>query len=155
MSPEREDDCGAPCSTTTNHVFGASDSPQVVGASCRGRCLRRCRIRLLTRIGGAAARPLGQSASWSDLYALAADWSPRGRYILLDLENRTTEKLHLELFDLASPDRSLQDLTPSAVRAYEAAWSPDGRRLVFGASDPATSSTTRLYVMGAMGATVA
>jgi Tol biopolymer transport system component len=109
----------------------------------------------LTRIGGAAARPLGQSASWSDLYALAADWSPRGRYILLDLENRTTEKLHLELFDLASPDRSLQDLTPSAVRAYEAAWSPDGRRLVFGASDPATSSTTRLYVMGAMGATVA
>jgi Tol biopolymer transport system component len=101
----------------------------------------------LTRIGGAAGPPLGQSASWSDLYALAADWSPRGRYILLDLENRTTEKLHLELLDLANPDRPLQDLTPSAVRAYEAAWSPDGRRLVFGASDPATSSTTRLYVM--------
>ena len=109
----------------------------------------------LTRIGGAAGPPLGQPPTWSDLYALAADWSARGRYILLDLESRTTEKLHLELLDLANPDRPLQDLTPSAVRAYEAAWSPDGRRLVFGASDPATSSTTRLYVMGADGSTVA
>jgi Tol biopolymer transport system component len=71
--------------------------------------------------------------------------------MLLDLENRTTERLHLELLDLANPDRPVQDLTPDAVRAYEAAWSPDGRRLVFGTSDPAKTSTTRLYVMDADG----
>jgi Tol biopolymer transport system component len=108
-------------------------------------------IECLSRIGGAAGSPLGQSPTWSDLHALAASWSPRGRYILLDLENRTTERLHLELFDLANPDRPLQDLTPSAVRAYEAAWSPDARGLVFGASDPPKTPTTRLYVMHADG----
>src|SRR3954451_20367133 len=85
------------------HVLGASGPQQMANAVALVAASVVAGFGCLASIGGAAGPPLGASPTWSDLHALATAWSARGRYILLDLENRVTEKLHIELLDLAHP----------------------------------------------------
>lgn len=115
--------------------------------------ISRCWVQVPVAIISVAVLALGGSAfgsSKATVHLLAASWSPRGNSILLEAEDQATGRLHLEKFDFGG-GRPLQDLTPDAVRAYEASWSPSGRRIVYGTSNPATSTTTKLYVMDADG----
>jgi Tol biopolymer transport system component len=77
-------------------------------------------------------------------------WAPGGQALAVGLESREQEPLRIAVLHFAGKPARLEVLTGGIPRAFNPAWSPDGRHITYGQANPSTGKGD-LYLMDAHG----
>lgn len=125
------------------------DGRWIVYAADRGDFARSEGIYLIRSDGSGKPRRVTSATVGSDGQELPR-FSPDGRLIVFD-EGRGGQ---LALFTVRPDGTRLRQLTPWELNASDADWSPDGRRLVFGARPPTGGGLQEVMIADADGSHV-